>query len=193
MKNREEKQMKRIVILTVAAAAFAAGAWAQSSEVGQRAENQQDRIAQGVSSGSLTAGETANLETKESAIHQEVHTDRSLNGGHLTGQEKQIVNQQQNQMSRQIYADKHNAAVQKYGNNEVDARRENQQDRIASGIASGKLNAAQTAHLEKGETSINNEVHADRSANGGKLTPAEKQQVNRQQNAMSRKIYRAKH
>ena len=131
--------MKRIVIVTVAAAAFTAGAWAQSSEVGQRAENQQDRVAQGVKSGSLTAGETANIETKESAINQEVRTDRSLNGGHLTGQEKQTVNQQQNQMSRQIYADKHNAAVQKYGNDEVDARRENQQDRIANGIASGKL------------------------------------------------------
>jgi len=177
----------------IAAVAFAAGAWAQSSEVGQRVENQQDRVAQGVKSGSLTAGETSNLETKESAINQEVRTDRSLNGGHLTGQEKHIVNQQQNQMSRQIYADKHNAAVQKYGNNEVGARRENQQDRIANGIASGKLNAAQTARLEKGESSLNKEVHADRSANGGKLTPAEKQQVNRQQNQMSRKIYRAKH
>ena len=184
--------MKPIVI-SIVAAAFAAGASAQSSEVGQRAENQQDRIAQGVKSGSLTAGETANLETKESAIHQEVRTDRSLNGGHLTGQEKRIVNQQQNQMSRQIYADKHNAAVQKYGDNEVDARRENQQDRIANGIASGKLNAAQTARLEKGESAINKEVHSDRSANGGKLTPAEKQQVNRQQNQMSRKIYRDKH
>src|ERR1017187_456916 len=124
MKNKKEKQMKHIMILTAAAALFTAGAWAQSTEVGQRAENQQDRIAQGAGSGSLTAGEPANLETKESAIHQEVRTDRSLNGGHLTGQEKQTVNQQQNQMSRQIYADKHNAAVQKYGNNEVGARSE---------------------------------------------------------------------
>ncbi|MGB9458191.1 MAG: hypothetical protein WCB12_19235 [Bryobacteraceae bacterium] len=184
--------MIRVAILT-AAAAVSTAAWAQSSEVGQRAENQQDRIAQGAKSGSLTAGETGNLETKESAINQEVRTDRTLNGGHLTGQEKKIVNQQQNQMSRQIYADKHNAAVQKYGNDKVDARRENQQDRIANGIASGKLNAAQTAHLEKGESSINKEVHADRSANGGKLTPAERQQVNHPQNRMSRKIYRAKH
>ncbi|MFY9727515.1 MAG: hypothetical protein WAJ87_18615 [Bryobacteraceae bacterium] len=184
--------MTRVAIITLTAAVFTA-AWAQSSEVGQRAENQQDRIAQGVKSGSLTAGETGNLETKESAINQEVRTDRTLNGGHLTGQEKKIVNQQQNQASRQIYADKHNAAVQKYGNDKVDARRENQQDRIANGIASGKLNAAKTARLEKSESSINKEVHADRSANGGKLTPAERQQVNHQQNRMSRRIYRAKH
>ncbi len=168
-------------------------AFPQSSEVGKRAENQQDRIAQGVASGQLTAGETANLEKKESAIHQEVRTDRALNGGHLTAQEKQMVNRQQNQMSRQIYADKHNSAAQRYGNNEVDARRENQQDRIASGIQSGRLNAAQTARLESQEAGINREVRADRAQNGGHLTAAQRQQVNRQQNAMSRKIYRAKH
>src|SRR6266436_9335504 len=37
--------------------------------IAQRKENQQDRIAQGVKSGQLTAGETANLETKEAAIN----------------------------------------------------------------------------------------------------------------------------
>ena len=52
-------------------------------------------------------------------------TDRSLNGGKLTAHEKKMVNGQQNQMSKQIYQDKHNAATQHYGNNQVDARREN--------------------------------------------------------------------
>jgi len=33
--------------------------------VGERKENQQDRIANGIQSGQLTAGETRNLETKE--------------------------------------------------------------------------------------------------------------------------------
>ena len=91
----------------IAASLLASGAYAQSSEVGQRAENQQDRIAQGIKSGSLAAGETANLESKEHAINQEVKTDRSLNGGHLTNQEKAVVNQQQNQMSQKIYKAKH--------------------------------------------------------------------------------------
>ncbi|HEY1925514.1 MAG TPA: hypothetical protein VGG58_09680, partial [Candidatus Acidoferrum sp.] len=36
-------------------------------EVGQRKENQQDRIAQGVKSGQLTAGETAKLEKRNRA------------------------------------------------------------------------------------------------------------------------------
>lgn len=186
--------MKRIACTVSAAAMLAAAAWAQQTgEVGQRRENQQDRIAQGVKSGQLTAGETANLEKKEAAINQEVKTDRSLNGGKLSSQEKKIVNQQQNQMSKQIYQDKHNAATQKYGNNKVDARRENQQDRIANGIASGKVSAGQAARLEKGESAINQEVKTDRALNGGKLTPSERKQVNNQQNQMSRKIAKAKH
>lgn len=76
---------------------------------------------------------------------------------------------------------------------EVGQRQENQQNRIAQGIQSGKLNAGQTVRLEKGESGINHEVAADRAANGGKLTGAQEAQVNRQQNKMSGKIYRAKH
>jgi hypothetical protein len=37
------------------------------------------------------------------------------------------------------------------------------------------------------------EVHNDRAANGGKLTPAERRQANRQENSTSRAIYRKKH
>jgi hypothetical protein len=185
--------MKSILLGTLAACVLTAAAFAQTSEVGQRAENQQDRVAQGVKSGQLTAGETSNLEKKESAINQEVHTDRTLNGGKLTAAEKAQVNQQQNKLSGQIYNDKHNAATQHYGNNEVDARRENQQDRIANGIASGKMNAAQASRIENGEAAINHEVHTDRSLNGGKLTPGERKTVNHQQNVASRKIYNAKH
>jgi hypothetical protein len=84
-----------------------------SSKVGQRAENQQDRIAQGVKSGQLTAGETARLEQKESNLNKEVSGDRKTNGGHLTQAEKAQVNRQQNKLSSQIYKDKHNSFRQK--------------------------------------------------------------------------------
>jgi hypothetical protein len=176
--------------IVIAAAVMAMSATAQ---VNQRRENQQDRIAQGVGSGQLTAGETANLEKKQAAINQEVHADRTLNGGKLTSAERKQVNGQQNRMSNQIYADKHNATKQPVPTTEVGARRENQQDRIANGIASGRLNAGETARIEKGESAINKEVRTDRAANGGKLTAAEHKQVNQQQNQMSRKIYKAKH
>src|SRR5579862_4055698 len=76
--------------------------------IAQRKENQQDRIANGVKSGQLTAGETANLETKEAAINGETKAERAANGGKLTSTEKTQINQQQNGLSKQIYQDKHN-------------------------------------------------------------------------------------
>jgi len=166
---------------------------AKPGEVAQRKENQQDRIANGVKSGQLTAGETANLENKEAAINGETRADRAANGGKLTGAEKQQINQQQNQLSKQIYNDKHNANTAHYGNNEVGQRRENQQDRIANGIKSGQLTAGETAKLENQQKGINQQVKADRAANGGKLTQGEKKQINHEQNAASKNIYNKKH
>jgi hypothetical protein len=161
--------------------------------IGDRKENQQDRIAQGVKSGQLTAGETANLETKEAALNKEVRTDRKNDGGTLTQQQRNQINRQQNHLSNQIYQDKHNAATQHNGNSEVVQRQENQQDRIAQGIKSGQLTAGETSKLESKEAGLNKEVRTDRRANGGKLTQGEKQQVNRQQNRLSNKIYQDKH
>jgi len=161
--------------------------------VAQRKENQQDRIAQGVKSGQLTAGETANLETKEAAINGETKADRAANGGKLTAAEKKQINGQQNQVSKQIYKDKHNANTAHYGNNKVGQRRENQQDRIAQGIKSGQLTAGETAKLENQQKGINQQVAADRKANGGTLTASEKKQVNKEQNAASKNISRKKH
>jgi hypothetical protein len=83
-----------------------------AQEIKQRKENQQDRIAQGVKSGQLTAGETAKLETKEARLNHEIRADRKANGGNLTNKEKKQINRQQNKLSRQIYRDKHNARQQ---------------------------------------------------------------------------------
>jgi hypothetical protein len=84
------------------------------SRPGVRAENQQQRIAQGVRSGQMTAGETRNVEGREASINHQVAADRAANGGHLTAQEHQQVNQRQNNVSRSIYNDKHNANTQEH-------------------------------------------------------------------------------
>ncbi len=81
-------------------------------KIQQRKENQQKRIAQGVKSGQLTAGETAKLEKKEVAVNKVTQADRAANGGKLTPAEKKQINAKQNQVSKQIYKDKHNAVVQ---------------------------------------------------------------------------------
>jgi hypothetical protein len=183
-----------ILALPVVAQSNNTSAPVTGGSIQDRKENQQDRIANGVKSGELTAGETTNLEKKESSLNQEERDMRKLDNGKLTAADKATLNQQQNQLSKQIYQDKHNAAVQNTNpKSEVGKRAENQQDRIAQGIKSGQLTAGEAAHLESNEAKINKEVRNDRAANGGKLTPQEKAQVNRQQNRMSRQIHRDRH
>jgi len=165
----------------------------KEGSVNDRRQDQQGRIANGVQSGQLTAGETKNLEGREANVNREIKDDRRANGGKLTSQERQQVNRQQNNLSRSIYNDKHNAAQAHFGNNEVGQRRENQQDRIAQGIRSGQMTAGEAARTENREQGINQQVRADRQANGGKLTGQERRQINRQQNGASRQIYRQKH
>jgi hypothetical protein len=75
----------------------------------------------------------------------------------------------------------------------INNRRENQQDRIAQGIASGELTAREAARLEGGEARLNAEVADMRKDNGGSLTKRDRIAINRQQNKLSREIYRLKH
>jgi len=84
-------------------------ATAAMSRVNTREANQQGRIANGVKSGQLTPRETGHLENREAKINHEVRSDRAANGGKLTTQERAQVNHQQNNTSKQIYNDKHNA------------------------------------------------------------------------------------
>jgi type II secretory pathway pseudopilin PulG len=105
--------MKRTLIaMMLVGRLFAVTMPAQEGKIAERKENQQKRIANGVKSGQLTAGETAHLETKEARLNKEVRTDRKANGGNLTNNEKKQINQQQNTLSKDIYKDKHNSAVQ---------------------------------------------------------------------------------
>ncbi len=168
------------------------GTMAMDSVNGRR-YNQQGRIANGVSSGQLTAGETKNLEGRQASLNNEIHNDRAANGGTLTPQERAQVNQQQNNLSKSIYNDKHNANTANYGNNEVGARRDLQQQRIANGIRSGQMSPSEAATAENRQQNINRNIAADRSANGGRLTPAERRNINKRQNRASRQIYNEKH
>ncbi|HKR28073.1 MAG TPA: hypothetical protein VJS11_11485 [Acidobacteriaceae bacterium] len=83
-----------------------------SVTINQRKENQQDRIAQGVKSGQLTAHETRNLEGREASINREEHAMRRADSGHLTRADRAALTHRQNRVSRSIYRDKHNGRRQ---------------------------------------------------------------------------------
>lgn len=112
--------MRNVLLGVALTAAMLIPGYAQDSQaapekegrIQRRKENQQARIGQGVASGQLTPGETANLEHKEGKLNREIRNDRKANDGKLTAQERRQINRQQNHLSRNIYRDKHNGRTQ---------------------------------------------------------------------------------
>jgi hypothetical protein len=156
-----------------------------------REANQDQRISNGLKSGQMTSGEAARADKTQAGIDHQVAADRAANGGKLTGQEKQQINGEQNAASKQIYNENHNANTVKP--NAVDNREANQQARTAQGLRSGQETSAEAARTDNRQANVDQEVHNDRTANGGALNRQQKQQVNKQQNQNSKQIYNQKH
>jgi hypothetical protein len=156
-----------------------------------REANQDQRISNGLRSGQMTSGEAARAEKTQSRIDQQVHNDRAANGGKLTGQEKQQINGEQNAASRQIYNEKHNDnTIQP---NKVDNREANQQQRTANGLRSGQMTSGEAARTNYNQGKVAQQVHNERTTNGGAMNQQQRQQVNNEQNRNSKQIYNEKH
>ena len=164
---------------------------AAASHVTGREANQDQRIANGLRSGQMTSGEAAKADARQSAIDQQVHNDRTANGGALTQQQKQQVNREQNGASRQIYNQNHNGNT--IAPNAADTREANQQQRTAQGLRTGQTSSGEAARTNANQAGVDQQVHNDRTANGGALNQQQRQQVNQQQNRDSRQIDNQKH
>ena len=112
---------------------------------------------------------------------------------HMRPTEMQSSHEQTFRNDHNAYASANHGRPETASMDSVNGRRYNQQARIAQGVRSGQLTPHETANLENREGHINQQVKTDRQANGGKLTNAERRQVNREQNNTSRQIYRDKH
>lgn len=183
-------------IAAVIAAVFTSGAHAQSaaSET-QRNVNQQQRIEQGLQSGSLTTREAARLEKGEARI--EKMQANAMQDGNLSAAEKARIQNAQNRESQAIYNQKHDAQT---GNPnsassqrmQADVQRNiNQQERINQGVKSGALTPQETARLERGEARIDRKQA--RAGADGHVGAHEQASIQRSQNRESRRIYRQKH
>ena len=78
------------------------------NQINRRETNQQRRIANGVRSGQLTAGETRRLERGEKRLQRNEKRDMAKDKGHLTKQDQRQLNREANRMSARIAKDKHN-------------------------------------------------------------------------------------
>jgi hypothetical protein len=170
-----------------------AGRHPRVRQINARFERQQDRIAAGVNSGQLTAAETAHLERREARLKRHEVADRQANGGSLTNEEVARLTAKENQLNRSIFAQKHDAqTVPNQPKSHVGTRLENQQDRIAQGIKSGNLSPGETARIERREAELRHQLATDRAANGGQLTPAERQQIYDELDELSARINKQK-
>ena len=77
------------------------------NEVNGRETIQQNRIAQGVSTGKLTAQQQAQLQRSGNRIQNQEGNDLAKNDGHLTPGEKARLNREENRRSHRIHEDKH--------------------------------------------------------------------------------------
>ena len=190
--------MKLAMTLAAAAIAglFSAAASAQTtgSEV-QRDVNQQQRIEQGLKSGSLNTREASKLESEQSRIDR-MQSNAEKNGN-LNPAEKARIQRAQNQESRDINKLESNSAK---GNPnsassqrmQADVQRNvNQQQRIEQGVKSGQLTNREVGKLENGQARVD---HSEaRAGANGRVSANEQQRVQKAENQQSKRIYKQKH
>lgn len=74
----------------------------------------------------------------------------------------------------------------------VGNRKDRQQKRIAKGVESGELTAAETSRLEKREAALNKQIREDRKDGGG-MTAKERAKIEARQDRISKDIHKQKH
>lgn len=102
---------KKIMFLSLIASTFvmsAAVAGIKDQKINQRQHHQHERIAQGVKSGELTRSEAKDLRGDQRELRQKERAYKA--DGQLTKAERVDLHKDLNANSKEIYADKHNAA-----------------------------------------------------------------------------------
>ena len=188
--------MKKSILSAIVLMAISGAALAQTTatEV-QRDVNQQQRIEQGLQSGSLSTKEAGRLEKGEARVEKlEAKANRD---GTVTNAEKARIQGAQNSESAAIEKAKSNSAT---GNPnsassqrmQADVQRNvNQQKRIEQGVQSGALTKHETAKLERGQARVAS-AESRASANGH-VSAAEQRAIQKRENRQSKRILKEKH
>lgn len=100
------------LLMTVILSALVAPVFAQTAtpKIDAREHQQQQRIANGIASGQLTAKEAQHLEARESKLASDEKIAKA--DGVVTAKERQKLTREENRDSRAIYNKKHNDKVQ---------------------------------------------------------------------------------
>ena len=165
---------------------------ARDPRINARQHVQRERIQQGVRSGELTRRETQRAVENQRDIRQLERAYQS--DGELTRNERRDLTHEQNQASRQLYHDKHDAqdrAPAAVRDPMVNQRQANQAGRVVEGVKSGELTRDE-AHELRAERRDIRDLERDYKSDRV-LTPEERRDLNQQLNQNSREIFEEKH
>ena len=164
----------------------------RAPRIDARQHAQRDRIQQGVRSGELTRRETHRAVENQRDIRQLERAYKS--DGEFTRTERRDVTQEQNQASRQLYRDKHDAqdrAPAAVRDPAINQRQANQAGRVVQGVKSGELTRGEAQELREERRDIR-DLERDYKADGA-LTREERRDLNQQLDQNSREIFEEKH
>ena len=153
---------------------------------------QRERVQQGVRSGELTRRETRNAREDQRDIRQLERAYKS--DGELTRGERRDLTREQNQASRELYRNKHDAqerAPAAVRSPAINQRQANQAGRVAQGVQSGELTRPEAQELREERRDIRDlerDYKSDRV-----LTQEERRDLNQQLQQNSREIFDEKH
>ncbi|MDF3886579.1 hypothetical protein ACU4GI_15640 [Cupriavidus basilensis] len=196
MPNRQTLMLKTLMI---AAGLLGAGlASAQTAAVAQdvqRNVNQEQRIENGLQSGSLSTREAASLQKQTARVDRmEAH---ALANGSVSPREQASIQRAENNVSRDISRDTHNGisgnpASLSSQRMQADVQRNiNQEQRIQNGVANGSLTNREAGKLERGQAHVDR--REARAGANGHVGAAEQRGIQRAENRDSRAIYHDKH
>lgn len=166
------------------------------SPAAQRETMETGRIALNAEAGNLTSAQASQLYQQVASIQTQITSDKQADGGTLSSQDAQSINQLQNQLSATIYSDAHNGAAPPTSHpaiSEAGKRAAMQAGRIELNEQAGNLNASQAQQLMGQQTTIDQLIASGNQANSGTLTQSEAQQINQLQNQASQQIYETAH
>ncbi len=182
-------------LLAVLLAGLPAAAMAADTTAVDRNVKQQERIEQGLQSGSLNTREAARLERQQAKIEQmEANASRD---GQISSKEAARIRHAQNAESELIRSEKHDA--QRGNPNSVSSQRMqadvardiNQQTRIRNGLADGSLTTHEAGRMERQQASGDRKLA--RAGSDGYVGAGEQRRVASADKRQSRHIWRQRH
>jgi hypothetical protein len=162
-----------------------------TSQIMQRLNAEDGRVALDTAAGNLTSPLSTELYAQVASIQQQISGAEQHDGGTLSSQDAQRINQSESELSASIYSDAHNGASLPSNSTPSAAghREALQAGRIQMGEQAGNLTSSQAQQLMHQQYQIDGQISADKQANGGALTSAEAQQISQLQDQASKQIY----